>query len=272
MRLTTCATLLLAGVSTAAAQTPTPSRAQLVLTILGGAVSGHSLWDVPIQPLPVIDNQTGQPTAVDDTVHLRRDISSSIVVGASATYFPSSHLGIHAEISYLGLPFDDSCTGIFHTDSLQKNRRACDEVQSHSGAGGSVSLFVGATLRTTVSGGLTPYVRANVGIVGQPHSSVEVVGHYLTAFGPQPVPMINDPSPRRSAPMVGLAFGLTTPIAKDGGYQFRLEARDVITSLERVTGQANAILVPPVASRTYHHLSLTIGLDVVLEKQRGRRY
>src|SRR5262245_52715778 len=101
MRPATWAFLALLSVSSANAQTP--SRAQLILTILGGAVTGHSLWDVPIQPVTVLD-ASGVPTGVNDTVHLAREVTSSVVVGASATYFFSPHYGVHAEISYLGLP------------------------------------------------------------------------------------------------------------------------------------------------------------------------
>ncbi|HWC73228.1 MAG TPA: hypothetical protein VG454_04755, partial [Gemmatimonadales bacterium] len=68
MRLAPYALLLLVFVPPARAQTP--SRAELVLTILGGAVTGHSLWDVPIQPVAIIDEHTGQPTGINDTVHL----------------------------------------------------------------------------------------------------------------------------------------------------------------------------------------------------------
>jgi len=266
MRLTTCALLLLAGVSTAAAQTP--SRSQLVLTILGGAVGGHSLWTVPKQPLlSLVDS--GQ----FDTLRLSREITSSIVVGASATYFLSPHVGVHAEISYLGLPNDDSCTVLHQTPNDSLVPEVCSDIQSRSGAGGAISLFVGATLRATPERALSPYFRGNVGIVGMPHSRVEVVGNYLTSFGPQPIVVIADRSPRRAAPLFGLAVGVTTPIGKDRGYQFRLEVRDVITSIERVTGAADpSTFIAPTASKSYHHFAVTIGLDVVLERGRGRRY
>lgn len=266
MRLATCAALLLTCVSTAAAQTP--SRSQLVLTILGGAVGGHRLWDVSKQPLQSLGD-----TAQFDTLRLSREITSSIVIGASATYFLSPTFGVHAEISYLGLPNDDGCTLLYRapTDSLAPE--ICDDIQARSGSGGAISLFVGATLRAAPQRALSPYLRGNVGIVTMPHSRVEVVGNYLTAFGPQPILVIDDRSPRRAAPMFGLAAGVTTPLGKDRGYQFRLEMRDVITSIERVTGRADPrTLVAPKASRSYHHVALTIGLDVVLEQKRGRRY
>ena len=271
MRLAPCALFVLVSVSTASAQTP--SRAQLVLTILGGAVTGHSLWDVPIQPVAIIEDSTGLPTGVNDTVHLTREVTSSIVVGASGTYFLSPHFGLHAEISYIGLPYDDSCTGTFHTDTQRKNEQACNDIASRAGAGGAVSLFVGGTLRAAATRSLSPYLRANVGIVTTPHSSVAVIGNYFTQFGPQPVAFIQDPSPRSSGPMFGLAAGFTQPLGKDGGYQFRLEVRDAISSFERVTGQADpATLRAATEVKSYHHFSLILGLDVVLEKGRGRRY
>jgi hypothetical protein len=271
MRPTTSALLALACLSAGTATAQTASRTQIALTILGGAVSGHSLWDVPIQPIAVYDTQ-GQPTGVNDTVHLTREVTSSIVVGASATYFLSRHLGVHAEISYVGLPFDDSCTGTFHPDAEQKNQQACDDIQSRSGAGGAVSLFAGATFRVTAGRRLTPYIRANIGVVSQPHSSVQVAGDYLTVVGPSPLRMIVDPSPRRSSALFGMAVGVTTPVSKSGGYQLRIEARDLITSFERVTGPASSGLIAPTATRSYHHFSLILGLDVVLEQTRGRRY
>lgn len=268
MRPATCALIALLSVSSATAQSP--SRAQLALTILGGAVTGHSLWDVPIQPVAVLDSN-GVPTAVNDTVHLRREVTSSIVVGAAATYFFSPHFGMHAEISYMGLPYDDSCTGTFHPDAQNKNQQVCSDIASRSGAGGSISLYVGATLRAAASRSLSPYVRANIGIVTTPHSSVAMIGNFFP--GPQEIPFINDPSPRSSGPMFGLAAGFTQPLGKNGGYAFRVEVRDVISSFEQLTGQADPVtLLAPTEIKSYHHFSLTLGLDVVLEKARGRRY
>ena len=270
MRLAPCALFVLVSETAASAQTP--SRAQLVLTILGGAVTGHSLWDVPVQAVQVLDSNLN-PTGVNDTVHLGREVTSSIVVGAAGTYFLSPHFGLHAEISYLGLPYDDSCSGTFHPDSEQKNQQVCDDIASHAGAGGAVTIFVGATLRAAATRALSPYVRANIGIATTPHSSVAVTGNYLTPVGPELLPFVHDPSPRSAGPMFGLAVGLTEPLGKEGGYQFRLEFRDAITGLERLTGPADpATLVAPTEIKSYHHFSLVIGLDVVLEKARGRRY
>ncbi|MFN2572746.1 MAG: hypothetical protein ABR537_14240 [Gemmatimonadales bacterium] len=269
MRLTAFALFALTSTATAVAAQSSP-RAELVLTILGGAVTGHGLWDLPRQPLAVFDS--GGATGQFDTLHLRRDVTSSIAIGASATYFVSPHLGLHAEISYLGLPFDDSCTDIAPADSSGRNQEVCDDIQSHSGTGAVISLFVGATVRAATHRALSPYARVNLGVAATPHSSIEVVGNYLTNLGPQPVLVIADPSPRHASPLFGLGVGVTTPLSKSGGYQFRLELRDAITAFDRVTGPTGPGLVPPTASRFYHHFELTLGLDVVLEQTRGRRY
>ena len=190
-----CALVLLLCVSGAAAQTP--SRAQLVLTILGGGISGHSLWDVSKQPVIVDSIQ-------HDTLHLRRDVSSSVVLGASATYFFSSHFGMHAEISYMGLPMDDGCTvGYTVPSDSARIHAACDDIASLAGSGGAISLFVGATLRASAAKSLSPYIRANFGIVSMPHSYVEVIGNYFLTGpngGPQELPVIKDLSPRSGAP------------------------------------------------------------------------
>ncbi|HWC73431.1 MAG TPA: hypothetical protein VG454_05795 [Gemmatimonadales bacterium] len=267
MRLAPYALLLLISVPTARAQTP--SRSQLALTILGGAISGHSLWEVERQPVAV-PGVTGDY----DTLHVVRAISSSVVVGAAATYFFSPHVGMHAEISYMGLPYDDSCTDL-HASASDGGRiqAACDDIASEPGSGGAISLFVGATLRAAATRGFSPYLRGNIGVVSMPHSYVEMIGNYLTSVGPQPVVVIRDPGPRSGAPLFGLAAGFTEPLGKAGGYQVRFELRDAITSFELVTGPADPTsLLAPTDIKTYHHLSLTIGLDVVLEKARGRRY
>jgi hypothetical protein len=39
-----------------------------------------------------------------------------------------------------------------------------------------------------------------------------------------------------------------------------------------VTGPANDLAIAPTASKYYHHFALVMGLDIVLERKRGRRY
>jgi hypothetical protein len=249
------------------------SEANLVLTILGGVVTGHSLWTVDRQPLCVLD-AINQCTSQYDTLHMSRSINSSIVLGASGVYFPSPHVGFHVEISYLGLPMDTECrvVGAFNPDADgNKNQQICDDLTSQAAGGGAITIFGGVTLRAAPRRAFSPYARGSIGLVNQSRSTIEVVGAYVNSSGNFfERQVIQDPKPRRNTVMVGAAVGFTSPLGP--GYQFRLEARDLVTSLNRLTGPANGLGLGPTATRSYHHFALTIGFDVVLEKSRGRRY
>jgi len=253
----------------AAAQTG--SESNLVLTILGGAVTGHALWTVGKQPLTVL----GDPSKYD-TLTLSRQIGSSLMLGVAATYFPWPHVGFHAEVSYLGLPVDSDCKGLyFHPDSsggvdLHRNEQMCNDIQAQAGFGGAISLFAGVTVRAATRRTFSPYARGSVGFVNQPRSMIEMDAAFVDATGVQVRRVLVDPKPRSTSVMVGAATGFTSPLGP--GYQFRFEVRDVIASLDRLVGPANGLGIGPTATRYYHHFALTLGIDVVLEKKRGRRY
>lgn len=247
----------------------TGAQPNLVLTILGGAVTGHSLWTIDRQALCVgALSCTGQY----DTLRLTRSISSSLVLGAAATYFPTPNVGFHAELSYLGLPLDSGCEGLFfNPDAEHKNEQLCDDIQSQAAQGGAISIFGGATLRAATRRTVSPYVRGSVGIVALSRSMIEVVGGYVDAGGDfHEQPIIVDAKPRRLSVLFGAAAGFTSPVGT--GYQLRFEVRDQVVQLVRLTGPGSASGQNPTARRFFHHFSLVLGLDVVLEKSRGRRY
>lgn len=253
----------------AAAQTG--SENNLVLTILGGAVTGHTLWTVGKQPLTVL----GDPSRYD-TLRLSRQVGSSLILGATATYFPWPHVGFHAEVSYLGLPVDSNCQGLyFHPDTsggvdLRRNEQMCSDIQAQAGFGGAISVFAGVTLRAATRRTFSPYARGSVGFVNQPRSTIEMDAAFVDPTGLRFRQILADPNPRNTSVMYGAAVGFTSPLGT--GYQFRFEVRDVVTSLERLLGPANSLGIGPTAARSYHHFALTIGFDVVLERKRGRRY
>lgn len=250
----------------------TRSEANLVLTILGGAVTGHSLWTVDKQPLCVLDSNR-QCTGQYDTLRLSRSMTSSVVLGAAGTFFPSPHVGFHAEISYVGFPLDSDCSAVaaFNADSARVNEQICADIRAQSGGGGAIAFFGGVTLRAATRGAFSPYVRGSIGLVNQARSTVEVVGGYVDAAGTVfERQIIFDQKPRRTSMLLGAALGFTTPLGP--GYQFRLEVRDMVTRFNRLTGPANGLGIGPTATQAYHHFALTLGFDVVLEKSRGRRY
>jgi len=255
----------------------TPAAAQsnpqptIVLTIGGGVVTGHGLWTIERQPLCILGGG-GACTGTYDTLRIARSISPSLTLGASGTYFPWPNLGFHAEISYIGLPIDDTCTPVrlFPDPPNERGQQMCDNLTAAKGTGGAISMFVGATLRAASRKAISPYARFNVGIVNMTTSTTEVVGTYVEAGGILERQIIEDINGSGASFMLGAAAGLTTPIGT--GYQFRLEVRDIVNSITRVTGPANDLAIAPTDSKYYHHLGLVMGLDIVLERKRGRRY
>jgi len=267
-------TLALACALCAPAAAQTGSQPNLVLTIFGGTVTGHEFWRVAKQPLTVLGTSPSQY----DTLDLSRTVTSSLVLGAAATYFVSPRVGLHLEVSYLGLPIETTCAAVYlHPDSsggfqdLRRNGQVCDDITSQPANGGAITVFGGVTLRAAPRGAFSPYVRGNLGLVTLGHSTIEMAGAFADASGNVFVrQVLADPKARRTSVMFGGAAGFTSPLGP--GYQFRLELRDVVTSLDRLVGPANALHIGPVAGKTYHHIALTLGFDVVLEQKRGRRY
>jgi len=259
------ALLLLASPPRPAAAQEEP-QANLVLTILGGTVTGHGLWLVPKQPFTVLN------TTTYDTLELSRSIGSSLVLGAAGTYFLSPHMGVHAEMSYVGLPIDSHCRGLlYNPDSENKNQQLCDNIDAQAAEGGAIAIFGGVTLRAASRRAFSPYLQGSLGLVNLAHSTLEMGGAYATGGGTTSIrQVIADVTPRRTFVMFGVGIGVTTPLSP--GYQLRMEVRDVVTSFERLVGPVNGLGVGPTATRSYHHVALTLGLGVVLEKKRGRRY
>jgi hypothetical protein len=274
MRSFACVSLLCCVLSA-----PRPAAAQrgqeanLVLTIVGGTVIGHHLWTINKQALSVLGSS---PTKYD-TLRLSRAVTSGIVLGAAATYFPSPHVGFHAEVSYLGLGFDSSCDSVyFHPDTvgggidLRRNGQVCDDITSQIPVGSMISIFAGATLRAASRGSFSPYVRGGIGFVNQSGSTIDVAGAFFDGVSLNQRQVIIDLKPRHTDAMAALAAGFTSPLGP--GYQFRLEVRDHIINLIKLTGPGSAAGASPTAPGYHHHIALTLGLDIVMEKKRGRRY
>jgi hypothetical protein len=253
-----------------AATAQTGSQPKLVLTIFGGVATGNSLWSVARQPycLPVGSCTSSDP---HDTLRLTRDLSSSLIAGAGATYFQSAHLGFTLEVYYLGLPLDDGCTGLFYNpDAQSRNEQLCNSITSSSPSTSAIALFGGVVLRAASTHAISPYVRGSAGVLRYSSGTVEMSGVFVSNNTISSRAVILDDKPKSGAVTVQAAAGLTAQL--NPGYQFRLEIRDVLVPLEHVTGSADALGRAPTTTRVHHRIALTLGLDVVLEKKRGRRY
>jgi len=263
-----CAFLLArpAAVLTQAGPEPT-----MILTLFGGASTGHRLWHIGVQPLCTLGTcSTGSPQY--DTLELTRNISSSIVIGAAGTYFRSPHVGIEGEIFFLGLPFDDTCRPVYlNPDPDAIDQQVCDNISAASLSTSAISFYGGLVFRASPRHAISPYVRAGLGLVTYSGGTIELSGPFLDGTGTvRSRAIIVDDHPKSSSFSFTTAIGFTTRISP--GYQFRLEAHDAIVPLRRAVGAADRLGQAPTALRTYHRLVLTMGLDVVLERKRGRRY
>jgi len=237
------------------------SQPNLVLTLFGGVVTGGNLWEVGRQQVCFLPSCSPY-----DTVRLARDVTSSINIGAAVSYFPVPAFGLQGEVAYLGLPLDDACA-VVNAGATQQTTEVCQNIQGASNTTGAVSFLGSALFRVSPRASLSPYLRAGFGVVAFDQSTIDVSGPDASG---QLYQVIRDDNPRRLA--ASLVFGGGATVALGSGYQFRLEVRDVIAGFERVTGAADNLGVPPTGTRYYHHFALSMGLDVVLEHKRGRRY
>jgi hypothetical protein len=267
----------LALAAPAAAQTR--SEPNLVLTIFAGATTGNTLWRVPLQPFCQLQgaapNQSCTP--LYDTLQLTRDATSSLIAGATATYYPGPHLGYTAEIFYLGLPLDDTCQGVFYNPDPQadpfygpRNEQLCANISSAALSTSAIAFFVGLSLRTAAKSTISPYVRGGVGLVTYSSGTIELSGAYVDGGTITSRSVYVDDHPKQTAFSGQVAGGIT--VRMNPGYQFRVEMRDVLVPLQTVAGPSGDLGRPPTTTKLFQHVALTFGLDVVLEKSRTRRY
>ncbi|HXY70744.1 MAG TPA: hypothetical protein VEH62_14985 [Gemmatimonadales bacterium] len=260
------------------AASQTPDQPNLIFTISAGMTTGSALWSIPRQ-LAFSSNNGGNQW---DTVALGRTMRVGFLATLSATYFQSPHLGYTLEAGFFGLESESACepVGAFLPVSASPpNQQACAYLHGLEQRGDAVGLLGGLTYRLT-SGGLQPYLRAEVGGAILGSSFVEEAGPALNADGSQSlVYFLADQNHKELTWMVSLGAGAMLPLGP--GYQLRVEARDIILSVPRPLGPAtdtgavaagSQLPQPPIGMKAVHVPSISVGLDVVLERRRGRRY
>ncbi len=265
------AALALAG----PARAQTPEQPNLIFTISGGWLTGGALWNVDRQLAPVAQN-VGYEW---DTLRLARRLRPGFAATLIATYFRSPHLGYVAEVGFFGITSEGRCApvGGYRTDPDNKNQQACDYIQGEN-IRGSAAGFMGGLIWRATRGGIQPFLRASAGPAILGSSYVEMAAPVVVQGSsvPSTVFIMTEKSQKELTWMVSLGAGAMLPLAP--GYQLRFEVRDVIIPLPTATGPA----VPdttgahppyaPTGTKVMHVPTITVGLDVVLEKKRGRRY
>jgi uncharacterized membrane protein YtjA (UPF0391 family) len=264
VRVFTCVALIAGagGFPTVAASQATKDQARLIFTVSGGVIIGRHLWSIDAQPVQFVTPA--------DTLALGRRIRSSLALSFGGTYFPGDHFGLAVDGFLVGLGFEDSCRLTFSSGSGDL-ATACQSIQGATKSASAVALSAGPLFRLNSRSLISPYVRANLGVVFSNQSSIRTVGRFPTSGGFSELVVYDDDHESRVEPMLGLGAGFTAAVAS--GYQLRWEVRDNIVGVQRVTSATTEARVVPPHEVTYKHLfSMTIGFDVVLERRRGRRY
>jgi hypothetical protein len=249
---------LVAAPSTAVAQR-TGDQARIIFTVSGAYIQGRGLWTVARQPV--------QHPPFTDNYALNRSIDATFGAGFSGAYFAGEHLGLTADFFLLGLGYDDSCR-ILGTPQSQRNVEVCEDIDGQDKSAAAVTVSAGANLRFFSREFVSPFVRANVGLLFSNQSSVLTQG--VTNAGVL-LTIFEDSKRTRVSPALALGIGATMPISRS--YHIRWEVRDNIVGIEAITGATAAPRFEPPHERRYKHMfSVLIGIDVVLERDRGRRY
>jgi hypothetical protein len=261
---------------------------RITIGISAGLRFSSSLWDVPNQPVlssnfvPNTDSVHYPP----DLYHLHREVRSGFTLAAQATFFSSPKLGFTFELAYLGLELSDSCS-VAHDGGDPELTTACAYVGSsqtimaapgfpnppvvdHSAS--ATLIEGGVILRPFKPAALQPFFKGMIGFATTPHSTIEMESVYGvvvdTSVG---IIIYQDASPPQVRPVFTAALGMTT--SPQSGLQGHFEARETLLPLSVVTGPTiSQNLLPPNHTVLKGFFSLMIGLDIVLVRERGKRY
>lgn len=208
-----------------------------------------------------------------DTADFTRQVRPTIGLAFVGTYFPNDRFGLAAEAHLIGIGFEDGCTLRSNSGSF-RNAQVCSHVNGRNSPGTTVAATFGAMYRPFPWTALQPYARVNLGAVVSQVSAVRMRATIPTDPGDSSFVdyyVFQDDHPASVAPTAALAAGFTAFLGRS--YQMRFELKDNMVSLEHVTGTVGFTPAEPPSERKLHHLfSMTVGLEVVLEKKRGRRY
>jgi len=254
-------TMLCATLATPLPAQASNDEARLTVGIIGGWIGGSALWSVN-QPVFANFGRTDQFLLV-------RDLRGNIAVSGQLTYFPTPRLGWTGELSYTGLGTRDGCR-LAVDNGDQFNRDACAAIDGRDRAASAVSAMAGLVYRLGSRTDLQPYLRGNLGLSLVPRSTTAMVA-FFGEDDDVALPIYLEDESRTAKPTAALSIGMAT--APNAGYQFRVELRGTAVQLDVVTGPtAIGVLEPDVRGKWVILPSISVGLDVVLEKRRGRRY
>jgi hypothetical protein len=230
-----------------------------------GYNGGSDLWSVRGQPI--------FGTFGSDTADLSRIIRPTIGISFLGVYYPDARYGLSMEIHLIGLGYEDRCHLTTNSGDVDVPL-ICTNLNGKQSPGTAIAATVGGIVRPFPWASFQPYLRGNAGLVVSEQSAIRMTATYLsptdtTQFHDYPV--YTDGHPASISPTAAFALGATGFVGRS--YQLRAEVKDNMVILKSVEGTTAYEAREPAWQQKVHHIvTLTVGMEVVLEKRRGRRY
>lgn len=241
----------------------TGDESRLVFNVSLGWASGGDLWAVPNQP--VLD------ISATDTFNVQRNMSETWAAGMSGTYYKGSHIGIGVDLLLVNLQYNDTCQLAFASGSVA-NADTCASING-SGLSALSSQLTGTVIyRFASRSPVSPFIRANAGIMVANLNTTRLSGFYVNEDDlTVEVPIYTNSDQTRISPVGAIGAGVTFAIAR--AYHLRIEARGSSYTLNTVTGPNSSIGGDArTEAKRKTQLTLMVGVDLLLERSRGRRY
>lgn len=241
----------------------TGDQARLVFTFFGGYIGGQDLWTVGAQPL--IDD------SFTDILALSREFRPSWTAGLGVTYFKGANIGITGELQVIDARMQSACSTLTQSGST-KNPDICASINGAVRSTLATNFSVGAVFRVLSRGDISPYFRAQGGLYWIGASTTAVTGNYVgDDLEPRYVDIYPADGDSHLSGQFTLGAGVTIPIAK--AYHVRIEGRGITYGVPVVTGPTEGqFLLPPTKTAWNTQFQVLVGIDLLLERKRGRRY
>lgn len=242
----------------------TGDQARLVFSFFGGYIGGQDLWTVGAQP--VIDED-----ALTDAFALSRKFEPSWTAGLGVTFYRGANIGLTGELQVIDAKMRTSCSVLTQSGSTI-NPELCESIDGSVRSTLASSFSVGAVFRVLSRESVSPYFRAQGGIYVIGSSTTSVTGSYAGEDGQlRYVDIYPADGDSHLSGQFTLGAGVTIPFAK--AYQFRIEGRGISYGVPVVVGPTDRqFIVPPTETRWNTQFELLVGVDLLLERKRGRRY
>lgn len=255
------ATAPLAAPSPVAAQ-KTGDQSRLVFTVSGGYAFGRDLWSVGSQPV-ILEGL--------DLYSLDRNLQGTWAAELGVTYYRGPNLGFTFDLSFIDIATKDTCSLLSNSGSPQ-NAAVCGSINGATASALSTAVSLGAIFRAASRQVISPYLRAQGGIMLLNRSTIEMTGNYINEdLVPVYVPIYPSEGTSSVSAEFILGAGVTIPFSK--AYHARIEGRASTFGIPVVTGPTDFQgIVPPTEMKYLTQFSILIGVDLVLEKKHGRRY